>query len=82
MGVQARFAVEQVERFGTAANQAAIMLRAAYNDGKGNEDWSRYTPSGTISLVVTNPPAIEWFEQRRGQVIAVGFDDVPAPPTS
>lgn len=40
---------------------ATITLIPVWNDGKGNESWSKATPSGKIELNVTNPAAIEQF---------------------
>ena len=41
---------------------ATVKLAAAYNNSKGNEDWSKWTPQGDISMMITNPKAIEGFE--------------------
>ena len=65
MNVLARFWVKEIthhhrDQPGEAC--ATIKLSAAYNNGKGNEDWSRWTPQGEISMMVTNPAAIEAFE--------------------
>lgn len=39
-----------------------ITFQAVYGDGKGNEQWSKYTPSGKLEMSVTNPAAIDKFE--------------------
>lgn len=49
--------------------QAQITLSAVI-DG-GNEDWSKWTPSGEIEMYVTNPIAIRQFEP--GRVYTVTF---------
>lgn len=38
----------------------------------GNSDWSKYTPSGDLSITITNPAAIEQFEI--GAVYSLTFE--------
>jgi hypothetical protein len=33
-----------------------------YGNGEANKDWSKWTPSGELKMMVTNPAAIEKFE--------------------
>lgn len=83
MSVAARFKVTQItKRPGSVARgqefdgpAGEVKLQAAI-DG-GNEQWSRYTPSGEITMNV-NGPAFPWFEERLGHVLAITFDDEPA----
>lgn len=58
--ITARFHVSSVEHF--AGGNAKINFTPAYQNGK-NASWSAATPSGKIELQVTNPTAIEFFEQ-------------------
>lgn len=52
-----------------------VKLAAHYNDGKGgNEDWSKYTPSGDISMMITNAAASDFFEL--GKRVYVDFTAV------
>ena len=45
-----------------ADQPVTVKLAAHYNDGKGgNEDWSKYTPAGDISMMITNPVAVAAF---------------------
>lgn len=45
-------------------NSAKVTLDAVYEDGKGvNQEWSQWTPAGQIVMHITNPAAIERFEQ-------------------
>lgn len=63
--VRARFWVKEVTHHhtgGPGVQPVTVKLAAAYNDGKGNEDWSKYTPQGEISMMITNPPASDFFE--------------------
>jgi len=39
---------------------------------EGNGDWSKWTPSGDLSITITNPDAIEQFEI--GEVYRLTFD--------
>lgn len=41
---------------------AEVRLFAVYGDGKANESWSKWTPQGQVSMVITNPDAIAAFE--------------------
>lgn len=72
MKVQARFWVKEIinHHVQTPGNVCVtVKLAAAYNDGKGNEDWSKYTPQGEISMMITNPPAIAAFELGKSYLI-------------
>lgn len=64
--VEARFWVKEIQHHHNGSpgtDQATtIKLAAAYNSGKGNEDWSKWTPQGDISMMITNPKAVEMFE--------------------
>jgi hypothetical protein len=61
--VRAKFALSSVADHG---DTKIVNLHAA--TGPGNEEWSKYTPSGTIQLHITNPdasahfvPGVEYF---------------------
>ena len=63
MTVRAKFYVKSINHLYTQTPDnvcAEIKLSAAY--GKDNESWSKYTPSGEISMTITNPAAIDRFE--------------------
>ncbi len=62
MNVQARFKVTEIKHVGTGSKEirlAVVTMNAVYGDGKGNESWSKATPSGKIEMNITNPAAIE-----------------------
>lgn len=44
-----------------------VKLQPAYNNGSGNETWAKYTPSGSIELVVNSPGGkaqlVEWLNE-------------------
>lgn len=64
MNVTAKFYVAAVNPGGTAEEPSAdITLRAVTNETPENKTWSKYTPSGTLEMNVTNPEAIEQFKQ-------------------
>jgi len=67
MTVRAKFFVSEVKHTGTPGSDpfAVIVMQpvfGSYGDGKENESWSKYTPSGKLEMSVTNPGAIEQFE--------------------
>ena len=65
MNVLARFRCIEIKHLVTGSptdQMATITLIPVYNDGKGNESWSKYTPSGKLEMNVTNPSAIAAFE--------------------
>jgi hypothetical protein len=39
--------------------QEAVVLQPVA--GPGNEEWSKYTPSGKLEMVITNPAAVSQF---------------------
>lgn len=79
MSVRAKFFVSSVTHLATPGSDPCATIKLApvfgsYGDGKDNESWSKYTPSGTIEMNVTNPTAIERFEP--GKAYYVTFDPV------
>ncbi len=66
MKVRAKFKVFSVERCKDPqpnADWAQVRMEAAYNDGDpANAEWSKYTPSATLTMCITNPSAIDAFE--------------------
>lgn len=82
--VRARFWVQRFEKSvsGSAApgqkvqTTAKVGLAPVMRKTDDNIEWSRYTPSGSIEMYVTQEGAQDWFEQRLGQDIAITFDDI------
>jgi hypothetical protein len=65
MSVRAKFQCLSITNFHhhqADAVQAEVRLAAVYGTGKENETWSKWTPSGEIKMMITNPAAIEKFE--------------------
>ncbi|AID18334.1 hypothetical protein PPF1_21 [Rhizobium phage vB_RleM_PPF1] len=42
---------------------AKVELMPVYEQEGANKQWSKATPSGKIEMFITNPAAVEWFEQ-------------------
>ena len=65
MTVRAKFFVTEINHRHTGnpdSNYAEIKLVPVYNDGEENASWSKWTPSGSIEMAVTNPAAVDQFE--------------------
>lgn len=73
--VRAKFWVKEIVHHHNGAQgtdqPVTVKLAAAYNNGIGNEDWSKYTPSGDITMMITNPAASDFFEL--GKQVYVDF---------
>lgn len=78
MAVQARFWVQSVKKSAVSGGDVAreVILQPVISPTQGNDDWSKYTPSGEIRLMVTATPAGEWFEERIAKNVAITFDDI------
>jgi hypothetical protein len=80
MSVRAIFYVDElvqkpgdVTEKGQRAAIGTVKLRAA---AKGPyQHWSKWTPSGELSLGTLNEAAFAWFADRLGQDVAITFDD-------
>lgn len=77
--VAARFYVRVVEKTGIGENRQGTVRLHPVSGSKGdaNKSWSKYTPSGEISMTITNPTALDWFEERLQKDVAVTFEDRP-----
>lgn len=80
MSVRAKFYVQKIEHIhqtqpgSVVANVTLAPVFGTFGDGKDNESWSKYTPSGKIEMTITNPGAIEQFEI--GKAYLLTFDPV------
>lgn len=80
MSVRARMYVSSVERF-TYGDQLNVKLTAVTrNDTPDNISWSKYTPSGSMALTITNPDAFPFFLERLHDGADVYVDITPADP--
>lgn len=53
--IKAKFNVSSITKHGNGGG-ATVILNAAI-DGDENKEWSQFTPSGEIKMVITNPDA-------------------------
>ena len=81
MSIHARFWVQKVTKQAVSAGNiqrivelAPVIRPTPLDDGKGNIDWSKYTPSGIITLSVSAEAAGEAFEAALGKDVAITFD--------
>lgn len=81
MAVKARFWVQKVTKQAVSKGninrtvELAPVIRPAQMEGAdGNVDWSKYTPSGNITLVVTADGAGQWFESMIGEDVSITFE--------
>ena len=77
MPTTAKFKVSQVNTWTQGKDNdpvAAVLLVPDYADGR-NSEWAKYTPSGTISMTITNPVAIEQFTQGRQFTVTFEAED-------
>ena len=78
--VEARFTLNEKKEVwqGSVESRCCQMLFAAvYGNGKGNESWSKATPSGQLTMTVTNPAAIDYF--KIGTTYRVMLEEAPLP---
>jgi hypothetical protein len=64
MKVRAKFVCQGINHLHQQHDQvcAIVTMAPVYDDGKGNADWSKWTPQGKIEMTITNPGAIASFE--------------------
>ncbi|MCC6479988.1 MAG: hypothetical protein IT552_12360 [Sphingomonadaceae bacterium] len=80
MTVQAMFYVKEINHRATQSPgdvNVEIKMGAAFGTylkglPEGNSDWSKWTPSGDLSITITNPAAIEQFAI--GEVYSLTFE--------
>lgn len=66
MNVRAKFKCQSVVKHPEPAHDGgfvAVSFHAVYGEGKENKEWSKYTPSGNLTMSITNPDAFGWFEE-------------------
>lgn len=75
MSVKARFFVDTTTRRAYNPGHLEVTLKAA-GRGEQNKTWAQYTPSGTLTMQINNPPAAKWFEDHLGQDIELTFAEI------
>lgn len=69
---------EKSERFNQwsgTPGQESVNVKLTAANGPQNQTWSKYTPSGDITLQITNPQAFNQF--KLGQAYFVDFTESP-----
>lgn len=70
MAVRAKFQCNSINK--SADNSSAVVNMMAVTTGSAeNESWSKYTPSGQLQMVISNPAAVEYFEQGKEYYIDI-----------
>ena len=79
MAVQACFWVSKIVKTPASGGEVVreVFLSPVNTPTKGNDNWSKYTPSGEMRLVVTAEPAGKWFEEHLAKNLAIVFDEIP-----
>lgn len=79
MAVSARFYVREITKHAGQDVGGSVKLSASLK-GEVNKAWAKYTPSGEITMYVTNPEAFAWFDEHVGKDLSITFDEVPSSP--
>lgn len=74
MTVRAKFFVNSIEQYSAPADSGSVKLCANNSKEGDNQDWSKYTPSGQITMMITNPAAFEFFKQALKDKSAIYVD--------
>lgn len=81
MAIAARFWVQKVTKQAVSKGNvtrlvelAPVVRPAPSDDGQGNTDWSKFTPSGSITLTVSADAAGQAFEDAVGHDVAITFE--------
>lgn len=74
MTVRAKFFVSAIEQYSSPSDSGSVKLVANNSKEGDNKDWSLYTPSGSVQMMITNPPAFEFFKQALKDKSAIYVD--------
>lgn len=74
MAVVARFYVASITRYAYNTGNAEVKLQAVTR-GEENKSWAAATPSGQLTMNISNPDATEWFSERLGDDVVLRFED-------
>ena len=70
MTVRAKFQCHNIQK-SPDNSTATINLLAVTTGSTENESWSKYTPSGQLQMLISNPAAIEQFESGKEYYIDI-----------
>ena len=77
MNVRAKFRVQEIKANASyqtgGKEQESVRLVAATDER--NKSWSKWTPSGSIEMVISNPEALDQF--KLGSFVYVDFTAAP-----
>ncbi|MCF6688993.1 hypothetical protein [Raoultella terrigena] len=74
MTVRAKFQCNSIQK--SQDNSTAVVHLMAVTTGSvENESWSKYTPSGQLQMVISNPAAAQKFEQGKEYFIDISLAD-------
>jgi len=77
--VRAKFFVSACEAVAASANQPGpqgnVTLKAV-SRGAENSSWASATPTGTLTMYVSNPSGFAWMQSRLGKEVYMDFTDV------
>lgn len=59
--VRAKFRITNVELYEQPKGAGNVKLTAGNDKESDNTDWSQWTPSGSIQMMITNPEAFKVF---------------------
>lgn len=82
MNVRAKFQCVEIKNLYCPTpdqQMAEVRLIPVYGNGEANKDWSKWTPSGELKMVITNPPAIAAFDL--GKEYFMDFTPADTPPS-
>jgi hypothetical protein len=71
--IRAKFRCDEVRRDDEYGNEH-VRFDAAIDDG--NKSWSKWTPSGQLSMTISNPQAQGKFQE--GKLYYLDFSEAPA----
>lgn len=60
--VRAKFKCDAVKPRSDDGTEVQVELSAVTSGSDENKSWSRYTPSGQLTMGITNPDAVAQFE--------------------
>ncbi len=74
--VRGKFRVDKITRHAWSKEAGEVTLSAVCDDGiEENARYAKFTPSGSITMMIDNPPALAAFEL--GAEVYVDFTPVP-----
>ncbi|KNC91285.1 hypothetical protein [Trabulsiella odontotermitis] len=70
MTVRAKFCCHFIKKYDGNKSQT-VHMSAVIDDTPENKKWSKYTPSGELQMHISNPDALDQFEQGKEYYIDI-----------